>query len=135
MLVDIVKKYYKMGYNCAESIVHAGNEYYGLGLSDHDMKMVAAFGAGIQCGDVCGALLGSACVISSKYIEVKAHDQSVELRKITMKLVLKFQKDMGSRLCAEIKPKFFDREERCLKTVMRAASILEEVIKEWEKDN
>ena len=78
MLKDIAKDYYAQGYNCAESIVHAGNDYYQLGLHDHDMRMVAGFGAGIQCGDVCGALLGGVAIVSAKYIEKKAHDQPVE---------------------------------------------------------
>ena len=48
MLKDLAQKYYDMDYNCAESMVHAGNEYYGLGLSEHDMRMVGAFGGGMQ---------------------------------------------------------------------------------------
>ena len=134
MLKEKAKYYYEQGYNCAEAIVHAGNDYYDLGLHEHDMRMVAGFGAGIQCGDVCGALLGSSAIISAKYIEVKAHNQPVELRKITTKLVKRFQDDMGSRLCAKVKSKFFNNEERCLNTVEASAQILEEVIKEWEKE-
>ena len=134
MLKEKAKYYYEQGYNCAEAIVHAGNDYYDLGLHEHDMRMVAGFGAGIQCGDVCGALLGSSAIISAKYIEVKAHDQPVELRKITTKLVKRFQDDMGSRLCAKVKPKFFNNEERCLNTVEASAQILEEGIEEWEKE-
>ena len=134
MLKEKAKYYYEQGYNCAEAIVHAGNDYYDLGLHEHDMRMVAGFGAGVQCGDVCGALLGSSAIISAKYIEVKAHNQPVELRKITTKLVKRFQDDMGSRLCAKVKSKFFNNEERCLNTVEASAQILEEVIKEWEKE-
>lgn len=135
MLKDVAEKYYNMGYNCAESILHAGNEYYELGLHDHDMKMVAAFGAGLQCGDVCGALTGAACVISSKYIEVKAHDQSKELKELTMKLIIAFKKRLGSRLCAEVKPQFYDKEVKCLNTVKISAEVLEDVIKEWDENH
>ena len=39
MLDKIAEKYYDKGYNCAESIVHAGNELYHLGLSEHDMRI------------------------------------------------------------------------------------------------
>ena len=56
MLAETAVKYYHMGYNCAESIIRAGNEVYGLDLHDRDMKMTAAFGGGFQIGDVCGAL-------------------------------------------------------------------------------
>lgn len=135
MLKDEVKKYYLMGYNCSESLLRAGNDYYHLNLHDHDMKMVAAFGAGMQCGDICGALVGSACIISSKYIEIKAHDQPVELRQITNKLNIAFKKRMGSKLCAEIKPNFFKPEIRCQDTVCVAVDVLESVINEWDKQH
>ena len=51
MLKDFISKYYfDQNYNCAESILRAGNDYYNLGLHDNDMKLVGCFGAGIQCG-------------------------------------------------------------------------------------
>ena len=103
MLAETAVKYYHMGYNCAESIIRAGNEVYGLDLHDRDMKMTAAFGGGFQIGDVCGALCGAACVVSARYVETKAHDCSF-LRTLTQKLVIAFQNKMGSRLCAKIKP-------------------------------
>ena len=50
MLAETAVKYYHMGYNCAESIIRAGNEVYGLDLHDRDMIMTAAFGGGFQIG-------------------------------------------------------------------------------------
>lgn len=135
MLEETAVKYYRMGYNCAESIIRAGNEVYDLGLHEHDMIMTAAFGGGFQIGDVCGALCGSACVISSKYVKVKAHDQKEEIRNITQKLVIAFQKQMGSRLCAKIKPIYHSKELKCEKTVSTAAAVLEQVINEWEAEH
>lgn len=132
MLRDVAQKYYNADYNCAESIVHAGNEYYNLGLSDHDMRMTAAFGAGLQVGDLCGALTGAACVISAKYIEVKAHDQKKELHDVTLRLVRLFQERLGSRVCSQIKPVHFNKETRCFETVTLAADVLEEVINEFD---
>lgn len=131
MLKDVALKYYQQGYNCAESIIHAGNEYYELGLHEADMKMVAAFGGGMQIGDVCGALSGACCVISSKYVEIKAHDSS-NLRTITQKLVIAFQNKLGSRLCANIKATHFSKEVGCANTVCLAAEVLEEVINQFE---
>lgn len=134
MLKDVAVKYYDMGYNCAEAMLHAGNEYYGLALCEHDMRVAAAFGGGFQIGDVCGALSGSACVISAKYIETKAHDQQKDLRALTQKLVLAFQKRMGSRLCSQVKPVFYTKEVKCRNTVEVSAEVLETVITEWEQE-
>lgn len=132
MLKDIAEKYYDLGYNCAEALIRAGNDYYELQLNEHDMRMTAAFGGGFQIGDVCGALSGSACVISARYVEVKAHDHNEELRALTQKLVLAFQKRMGSRLCAQVKPAFYTKETKCKNTVSVSAEVLEEVICEWD---
>ena len=42
MLKDYaIKYYYEDGYNCAEGILRAGNDYYHLGLHHEDMKMIA----------------------------------------------------------------------------------------------
>ncbi len=133
MLEEVARKYYKLGYNCAESMIRAGNEVYDLGLHDRDMIMTAAFGGGLQCGDVCGALTGAACVISARYVETKAHECDI-LRPLTQKLVIAFQKEMGSRLCAKIKAVHFSKELRCENTVGLAASILEKVINDWDKE-
>ena len=132
MLKETAIKYYQQGYNCAESIIRAGNEEYSLGLHDRDMNMAAAFGGGFQIGDVCGALSGAACVISSRYVEVKAHDCN-ELRPLTQKLVIAFQNRMGSRLCSAIKPVYHSSELGCQNTVAISAEVLEAVLMEWEK--
>ena len=134
MLKDLAQKYYDLDYNCAESIVHAGNEYYSLGLSEHDMRMVGAFGAGMQVGDLCGALTGAACVISARYIETRAHAQKEELHNVTLNLVRAFQKKFGSRVCGKIKAEYFEKEIRCLNTVKAAAEVLEHVIETYDRE-
>ena len=48
MLKDIAEKYYIQGYNCAESLIRAGNEYYNLNLDENALKMTGAFGGGFH---------------------------------------------------------------------------------------
>ena len=132
MLKDEIGKYYfEQNYNCAETILRAGNDYYNLGLHDHDMKLVGAYGAGIQCGNTCGAVLSAAAILSMKYIETKAHE-SADIRKVGTNLIRKFNLKYGSTLCKDIKPQSFKPEYRCQKTVETACDILEEVISEYE---
>lgn len=38
MLKDVAEKYYIQGYNCAESLIRAGNEYYNLNLDEKALK-------------------------------------------------------------------------------------------------
>lgn len=134
MLKDLLGKYYfDQNYNCAETIIRAGNEYYNLGLHDRDMIMVAAYGAGIQSGNTCGAVLAGASILSMKYVEAKAHE-SEDIRPVVVNMMRKFNAEYGSTLCKDIKPQSFKPEYRCQKTIETACDIIEEVIKEFEAE-
>lgn len=133
MLKDVAKKYYlERNYNCAETIVHAANEYYELGLHERDMILVGGFGGGMQTGNTCGAILGAISVLSMKYVEAKAHE-SADIKPVAMMLTRKFRKHFESTLCCEIKPKFFSPEIRCGKTIDATCDIIEETLAEYEE--
>lgn len=132
MLKDHLAEYYFDGnYNCAESVVRAGNDYYELGLHDNDMKMVGAYGAGMQTGSTCGALLGALALLSMKYIEKKAHE-STDIKPIVTMMMEKFTALYTSSMCSVVKPQSFKEGVRCLKAVEDACDILEEVIEAYE---
>lgn len=132
MLKDHIGKYYFDGnYNCAETIIRAGNDYYNLGLHDADMKMMGAYGAGIQTGNTCGAILSAAAILSMLYISVKAHE-SEDIKPVTRILMHKVREKYGSTLCKDIKAQSFKPEYRCLMTVNSLCDILEESISEYE---
>ncbi|MBO4373633.1 MAG: C_GCAxxG_C_C family protein [Lachnospiraceae bacterium] len=134
MLKDHIDKYYMEGnYNCAETVIRAGNDYYDLGLHDHDMISYGVFGAGIQTGNTCGAVIAAAAILSMKYVEKKAHE-SEDIKPVTLKLIRAFNERYGSILCKDIKAQSFDREVRCRKTVETACDILESVIAEYDSE-
>ena len=131
MLKELLPKYYfDQNYNCAEAILRAANEYYNLGLHERDMIMVGAYGAGIQSGTTCGAVLAVAAVLSLKYVEAKAHE-SKDIRAVVQKMMRKFNEKYGSILC---KPQSFKPEYRCRMTIEAACDILEETIAEYEAE-
>lgn len=134
MLKETALKYYRMGYNCAESMIRAGNDVYDLGLCEHDMRMTACLGGGLMVKDVCGALLGSVCAISCRYIETKANDHQPEVKLIAEKLVYAFEKRLGSRLCKDLKPSPFPKDVKCEGVVSACAEVLEQMIKEWDAE-
>ena len=134
MLGEIAAKYYKMGYNCAEATVRAGNEFYNLGLCEHDMRMMAGFGGGFFTKDICGVLSGAVAAISCRYVETKAHDNQDEIKAVVQKMMKRFEEIMGSRLCAEVKEKYYTVEAKCCGTVERGAEVLELVINEWDAE-
>ncbi len=134
MLKDCYAKYYfEQNYNCAESLLRAANDYYGLQLHDRDMILVGAYGAGIQTGNTCGAILAAASVLSMKYVEAKAHE-SADIKPAVTLLICKFNAKYGSTLCKDIKPQSFKPEYRCKMTVETACDILEETIAEYEAE-
>ena len=134
MLKDVMLDYYlNQNYNCAETIIRAGNDYYNLGLHDKDMIMMGVFGAGIQSGNTCGAFISAASILSLKYVEAKAHE-SDDIRPVTQKLLRKFNEKYSSILCRDIKPQSFKPEFRCRKTIETACDILEEVLNEYEEE-
>ena len=116
-----------MNYNCAETIIRAGNEYYDLGLHDRDMIAFGGFGGGIQTGNTCGAILSAVSVLSMKYIEKNAHE-SRDIKPVTTALLKEFDNRFGSILCKDIKPQSFKPDVRCMTTIETACDILEQVI-------
>lgn len=136
MLKDHVATYYfDRNYNCAESLLHAANDFYGLGLAEREMKMVSGFGAGIQTGEVCGTVLSAISIISLKYVETKAHE-SQDIKPLTEKYLERFRENLnGSLLCRDLKPVYFRPEQRCFSTVLTACDVLEQVLQEYENRN
>ncbi len=95
------------------------------------MISFGGFGAGIQSGNTCGAVLAGVGVLSMKYVEQKAHE-SKDIKPVTMMLIREFNKQYGSVLCKDIKPQSFKPEYRCKNTIEVACDIIEKVIEEYE---
>ena len=135
MLKDLAVKYNReQHYNCAESLIKAASDYYDLDIDPKSVTLMSGFGNGMMCGDVCGGLIGSIAIISYLYVEQKAAEDKPGLRKKLQKEIRAFEQALGSRLCREIKPKYFSRETGCSITIAKAADILENVITEIEAE-
>ena len=132
MLKDIAVKFFTEGnYNCAESLVRAANEYYGFGLHDNDMKLMGAYGGGLQCGSTCGAVLGAVAALSMKYVEEKARE-SETIKPVVNMFLDKVNAKYGSLLCCDIKPISYAEGRKCDPTVECICDLLEETIAEFE---
>jgi len=128
MLRDRVKAYYiDQNMNCAESILHAADDEYSLGIAEESYRLVGGFGGGMGCGHACGALCGGISAIGQKYIRTKAHD-SAELKALCTRLVQDFNTVLGSENCEELKAKYKKDGVRCLDAVYLAADVLENVL-------
>ena len=126
MLADIAQRYYLEGdYNCAESVLLAANEAYGLGLDPECCyRLVSAFGGGMGCVVVCGALSGGMAALGQAAVTGRAHTTE-GFKALCTGCVRDFTDTLGGRDCAQLKPKYFSRETKCLKTVRLACDVLE----------
>lgn len=124
MLKERATEYYKKGYNCAETIIRAANDEYGLGLTEDAMKLCGGFGGGMGCGKACGALCGGISAISAKLIETNAHE-TPELRAKCTALVAAFNRILGDTECKNLMRKYKSPESGCLQTVLLGCEALE----------
>ncbi|UCC33999.1 MAG: C-GCAxxG-C-C family protein, partial [Candidatus Bathyarchaeota archaeon] len=59
--------YFKEGYNCAQSVLLAMQEFWNIG-NPVEPKVASAFGGGVgRRGSLCGALTGGVIAIGLKY--------------------------------------------------------------------
>ena len=127
--------YYYMedGCNCAEAVLLAANDVYGLGLSDETAKVVGGFGGGMGCGNACGALCGAIAVMGVKKMGRRAHE-TPGFSPACGALVKDFEAALGSTMCADLRKIHANQTQRCLKTVLAACDVLESHLAATEKE-
>lgn len=127
MVVSSARRYYvEEDYNCAESVLLAANEVYGLGIDPQScVRLLGAFGGGVGCGSLCGALAGSLAALGAGMMAGRAHTTE-GLKERCADFVEGFEAALASRECREIKPRrFVEDGERCFDTVRIACELLE----------
>lgn len=110
--------------NCAEAILLAANDEYGLGLPDDVCKLMGGFGGGVSCGSTCGALLGAVAALGVRKMGRRAHETD-DFNKECGELAQAFRETLGDVNCSELKPIYVDQKLRCLKIVLAACDMLE----------
>jgi len=131
MLLDAAKKYYDTSYdlNCAETILYAANETYGLNLDKKALKTMAAFGGGMAIEETCGAVTGALAVLGVLFVEDRAHE-SDKIKELAQGFFEKFRAELSSDNCRKLKELYRNEDERCSHIVFAAAKILDEIINE-----
>jgi len=95
--------YFREGFNCAESVLLALEEAYGLG-SELIPSIATPFGAGIgRRGSVCGALTGGVMALGFRYGRMTPDSQAREKPyRLALGLYDLFREEFGSVLCLEL---------------------------------
>lgn len=108
---------FRSGYNCAQAVVGAFVDAYGVD-KEPALRMTAALGGGVaRQREVCGAVLGMGIVLGMAAGTSNAadHDAKTALYRRTQALCARFAQEMGSIICRELlsgKPTGGNPEER-----------------------
>ena len=115
-------------YNCAETLLNACNDYYKLNLDKKIFKAIVPFGGGFCSEKACGVLAGGIAALGVMYSEDKPTDNT-KVKEITQRWVKAFEEEFSDIDCKEIKPIYKDPETGCANVMLRAAELLESIIK------
>jgi C_GCAxxG_C_C family probable redox protein len=133
------RDYFKQDYNCAQSVLLAMQEYYGIRSNRLIPRIATAFGGGIgRRGSLCGALTGAIMAIGLKHgTDGTALVEKEKAYEIALKFYDRFVKEYGSPFCRELigydltNPEELERlrksnvrEEKCSHFVENAVEML-----------
>ena len=141
MLRDQVKKYIEhelqygdkrelYHYNCAQAILHGANDYYNINLDPKALKMIIPFGGGMQTENTCGMLTGGVAAIRVLFAEDMPTNQ-LKLKEITRYWIKQFESEFQDTNCSVIKGINLTNNEGCANLILKAADILEKVVKKY----
>lgn len=112
--------------NCAVSVLLAANDHYDLGLNSGDEMLLAGFGGGIGCGQICGMMAASVAVLG------KMHGSREDFKKLCQQLVRAFRQEMGCNSidCKDLAPVYKVETGRCVGGVEKWADVFEKFLEE-----
>ena len=134
-IYKLAEEYHQAGNNCVESVVKACNKGLELNLPDQAIRMISGMGGGIgRSGCVCGALSGSAMVISSLVGRLDPSEKhQTEVYKYTHEFYERFYAHFGSACCSQLNKLSFGTPEyrtKCIKLTAEAADMVSDYIME-----
>ncbi len=130
MLKERARDYFlTRDYNCAEAVVLAANDAYGLGVTPDSLKLMSGFGGGMGLKRTCGALSGCIAVLGLMTVENRAH-ATPGFGLLCGALTQRFIDTLGSDQCAELMPTYRKEVVRCVQAVEEAADLLEAFLME-----
>ena len=130
MLSTTARDYYLNGdYNCAEAMLLAIRDEYGLDIARDTLRLMSGFGGGMGCGSTCGALTGGVAALGSLLVQQRAH-ATEGFKEACAGWVEAFTASLGSERCDVLKEKYANTDRRCLDAVLVAADTLEAYLRD-----
>ncbi|MFO7731394.1 MAG: C-GCAxxG-C-C family (seleno)protein [Spirochaetia bacterium] len=113
--------------NCAETILYAANQAYGLQLPYAALKLAAGFGGGMGIGSTCGALTGSIMAFSAIFVKDRGRESDY-VKALNAELFETFKSRMESIDCDYLKEHYRSPQDSCHPIILTAAEITEALI-------
>ncbi len=95
---------HESGFNCAQSVLGALDEYTGL-EEKTAWSVACGFGGGVSCGEICGAAAGAVMAIGLTFAGKAPEDPSVRagVRKLSGEFNRMFRENFGCMRCLDLK--------------------------------
>lgn len=130
---------FSSNFNCAQSVFAVFCEDYGVD-TETGLRVAGAFGRGLRCGEICGAVSGGAMVVGLKYGQTSSEDLDAKAlcNVKTIEFTAAFKERFGSLICREFlgydvrdtearEKNKHKHTEVCQKLVEGAVELLEEL--------
>jgi len=117
--------------NCAESIIHAANTIYSLGIDDQVLRTASGFGGGMGVGHLCGAVSDCIMAAGMLFVRERAHESDV-LQIITAEFIERVEKHFNSLLCNDIQKSYYQEESGCSQVVYEIAELFWDLVLEYD---
>jgi len=103
MLCESARKHFEGEYNCAESIVKAVSEHYGIDCPVIP-DIASGFGAGMCRGSICGVLVGCTMGIGMIYskLQMDRRDRKDAIARKVIEFFDRFESKYGSIECSDL---------------------------------
>ncbi len=132
MTEQVLSKYYlDKGINCAESMLRAAAESYGLDLDESNYMALCGFGGGVSCHHLCGGIIGGVAAICT----ILNHGDEESMKRAKEATVTFFdaaKESLGSEMCVDIMKDWRSEDIRCYKAVKKLTEILDETLAKYK---
>lgn len=143
-------EFFEQGYNCSQSVVAAFCEEMNIDM-ETVIKLSSSFGGGMgRLREVCGAVSGAFMIAGMKYGYADPQDQQAKTQhyQLIQDFAEKFKNENSSIICRELlglkegpdspvpetRSTEYYQKRPCIELVGCAAKILDEIIREKEKE-
>lgn len=122
--------YYKQGFSCSESVVHAAID---AGLCDKSLLSVAtAFSGGMSSGCLCGAVAGAQMVLGANFGKMNQKNNEETARTKAKEFIDEFKSKRKATCCKVLSAGYDfsspERKQNCTCIVEECAQILENIV-------